>query len=112
MEKIKCKYCGRPLKSVTSRNLGFGPECARKNYKPRTLLQAIEDSKKVASNDVKRRRAYMKSFMELLSFVSHKVELSDSKVISIPKRFTNVLQSSEISPILERKFNITLQLED
>lgn len=40
---IKCKYCGKPLKSITSKNMGCGPECLKKHYKSRTLLDAIEE---------------------------------------------------------------------
>ena len=53
-EVVRCKYCGKVLKSVTSQNMKCGPECLRKHYKPRTLLDAIAESKQKSKDKEKR----------------------------------------------------------
>lgn len=64
-EVVKCRYCGKTLKSIASRNMGCGPECLRKHYKPRTLLDAIEQSKnRKLENKVMTRNEIVKMMKE------------------------------------------------
>lgn len=44
MEVVKCKYCGKILKSIQSINMKCGPECLKKHYKAKTLLDWYDET--------------------------------------------------------------------
>lgn len=54
-EYPRCRYCGRELKSESSRLRGYGPECSRKHQKYKQIdLLSIKEKKNVTTQTKKR----------------------------------------------------------
>lgn len=51
MDIVKCKYCGKVLKSIQSINMKCGPECLKKHYKTKSLLGWYDET--IAKENIK-----------------------------------------------------------
>lgn len=109
MDKVKCKFCGKVLTSISSINVGYGPECARKHYRRRSLLEAWEDSmRKENENRVNR----LDEIASLISYIKTNITPDFKGEIVVPIKYTTLIKNTAIQPVIEGYTNIKIHIDE